>query len=75
MRIRWTVPAADDLQNIKNYLQRHYPHFARTNCAGNLPAYPPSENLASSRQARPPERHKRTAAYAAPLRRGLFRES
>jgi hypothetical protein len=27
MRIRWTVPAADDLQNIKNYLQRHYPHF------------------------------------------------
>jgi toxin ParE1/3/4 len=28
MRIRWTVPAADDLQNIKNYLQRHYPHFA-----------------------------------------------
>jgi toxin ParE1/3/4 len=28
MRIRWTVPAADDLENIKNYLQRHYPHFA-----------------------------------------------
>jgi len=28
MRIRWTVPAADDLQNIKNYLQRNYPHFA-----------------------------------------------
>ena len=28
MRIRWTVTAADDLQNIKNYLQQHYPHFA-----------------------------------------------
>jgi len=28
MRIRWTVPAADDLENIKNYLQRHFPHFA-----------------------------------------------
>ena len=30
MRIRWTVPAADDLQNIKNYLQQHYPQFAET---------------------------------------------
>jgi len=29
MRIRWTVPAADDLQNIKNYLQQNYPQFAR----------------------------------------------
>ena len=28
MRIRWTVPAADDLQNIKNYLQQNYPQFA-----------------------------------------------
>jgi plasmid stabilization system protein ParE len=28
MRIRWTVPAADDLGDIKRYLQRHYPHFA-----------------------------------------------
>ncbi len=28
MRIRWTVPAAEDLQSIKNYLQRHYPQFA-----------------------------------------------
>jgi toxin ParE1/3/4 len=28
MRIRWTVPAADDLQNIKDYLQKHHPHFA-----------------------------------------------
>ena len=28
MRIRWTVPAADDLEAIKNYLQEHYPHFA-----------------------------------------------
>ncbi len=28
MRIRWTVPAADDLENIKNYLQQSHPHFA-----------------------------------------------
>jgi len=28
MRIRWTVPAAEDLESIKNYLQRHYAHFA-----------------------------------------------
>lgn len=28
MRIRWTVPAADDLENIKTYLQQHYPQFA-----------------------------------------------
>ena len=30
MRIRWTFPAADDLENIKNYLQQHYPQFAET---------------------------------------------
>ena len=28
MRIRWTVPAADDLLNIKTYLRQNYPHFA-----------------------------------------------
>ena len=28
MRVRWTVPAADDLESIKNYLQQHYPNFA-----------------------------------------------
>jgi plasmid stabilization system protein ParE len=28
MRIRWTVPAARDLEDIKNYLDEHYPHFA-----------------------------------------------
>jgi len=28
MRVRWTLPAADDLESIKNYLQEHYPHFA-----------------------------------------------
>jgi plasmid stabilization system protein ParE len=28
MRIRWTLPAADDLEAIKNYLQQHFPHFA-----------------------------------------------
>ena len=28
MRIRWTVPAADDLENIKIYLDQHFPHFS-----------------------------------------------
>jgi len=28
MRIRWTIPAADDLENIKNYLDRHHPEFS-----------------------------------------------
>ena len=28
MLLRWTVPAADDLDNIKDYLDRHYPSFA-----------------------------------------------
>ena len=27
MRVRWTVPAAEDLEGIKNYLERHYPQF------------------------------------------------
>ena len=30
MRIRWTVPAADDLENIKSYLLRNHPHFAES---------------------------------------------
>ena len=30
MRIRWTLPAAEDLQNIKNYLQRNHPQFAES---------------------------------------------
>jgi plasmid stabilization system protein ParE len=28
MRLRWTVPAAEDLEGIKNYLEKHYSHFA-----------------------------------------------
>lgn len=28
MRVRWTIPAADDLERIKNYLQQNYPQFA-----------------------------------------------
>jgi len=27
MRIRWTVPAAEDLEGIKNYLAKRYPNF------------------------------------------------
>lgn len=28
MRIRWTIPAADDLASIKDYLQQQFPNFA-----------------------------------------------
>jgi len=28
MRVRWTVPAAEDLESIKTYLDKHYPQFA-----------------------------------------------
>jgi len=45
MRTRCAVPAADDLLNIKNHLSTELPAFRRTDGAGNLPAYPPSENL------------------------------
>lgn len=28
MRIRWTMPAAEDLESIKSYLEQQSPHFA-----------------------------------------------
>jgi plasmid stabilization system protein ParE len=28
MRIRWTLPAAADLETIKHYLDLHFPHFS-----------------------------------------------
>ncbi len=28
MRLRWAIPAADDLEGIKNYLDSNYPHLA-----------------------------------------------
>jgi addiction module RelE/StbE family toxin len=30
MRVRWTVPAADDLKSIKHYLEQNYPHLAES---------------------------------------------
>ena len=30
MRIRWTTPAADDLESIHRYLKRHHPHLAHS---------------------------------------------
>ena len=30
MRIRWTVPAANDLEDIETYLRLHYPRFAKS---------------------------------------------
>ena len=29
MRLRWTVPAADDLDSIKTYLAEYFPQFAQ----------------------------------------------
>ena len=28
MRVRWTIPAANDLASIKDYLEKHFPHLA-----------------------------------------------
>jgi len=30
MRIRWTVPAADNLEGIHEYLKQHHPHLANS---------------------------------------------
>jgi len=30
MRIRWTTPAADDLESVDNYLKKHHPHLAHS---------------------------------------------
>jgi hypothetical protein len=43
--MRWTVPAVDDLQNIKDYLQKHYPHFAEPTVRAIYQRIRPSENL------------------------------
>src|ERR1017187_6967440 len=51
------------------------PAFRGTDRPDNLPAYPFPENLTEPGQTRPPQRHKRTCAYAAPVRRGLRGES
>jgi toxin ParE1/3/4 len=29
MRIRWTVPAADDLESINRYLEQEHPEFSK----------------------------------------------
>jgi toxin ParE1/3/4 len=33
MRIRWTAPAADDLEGIHGYLKEHHPHLAHSTVA------------------------------------------
>ncbi len=33
MRIRWTVPAADDLASIKHYLSENFPHLRQSTVA------------------------------------------
>jgi plasmid stabilization system protein ParE len=32
MRIRWTIPAVDDLEGINRYLEREHPEFAEALC-------------------------------------------
>jgi hypothetical protein len=45
MRIRWTVPATEDLETIRSYLEGHYPNFAEpTVRTHDLPARPFSQN-------------------------------
>jgi toxin ParE1/3/4 len=34
MRIRWTTPAADDLESIHEYLRKHEPKLAHSTVAG-----------------------------------------
>jgi hypothetical protein len=52
MRIRWTVPAANDLAGIKDYLQEHFSHFAEP--TDDLQAYPFPQNRTEPRETRPP---------------------
>jgi plasmid stabilization system protein ParE len=75
MRIRWTVPAAEELESIKNYLQQHYPNFAEPTVRT---IYQRIRSLKTSpNRGRPGQRAgtKRTYAYAAALCRGLRGES
>ena len=34
MRIRWTIPAVDDLEGIKRWMEIHYPHLAEKTVRG-----------------------------------------
>jgi hypothetical protein len=43
MRIRWTVHAADDLQNIKTYLQQNYRISQNRRCAQPTSASVPKD--------------------------------
>jgi hypothetical protein len=70
MRIRWTVPAADDLQNIKDYLQRNHLHFAEPTVRAIYHRIRLLKNITKPRQTRSSKRNKRTGARAAPLRCG-----
>jgi plasmid stabilization system protein ParE len=73
MRIRWTLPAADDLENILTYLQQNHPHLQNPLCAQSTG--PPSENFSEPGQTGPSQRHKRASPYASAIRCRLFRES
>jgi len=74
MRIRWTVPAADDLANIKAYLQQHYPHFAEPTVRT---IYQRIRTLKTNPNRGRPGRRSgtRIAAYTSSLSCSLCRES
>jgi hypothetical protein len=44
MRIRWTVPAARDSEDIKSCLEEHCPHFAEPTVRAIYQPYSLSEN-------------------------------
>ena len=72
MRIRWTVPAANDLEGIKNYLQKHFPHLAEPTVRT---IYKRIRSLRiEPNRGKPGHRTgtKRTRAYTASIRRCLF---
>jgi plasmid stabilization system protein ParE len=74
MRIRWTVPAADDLESIKNYLQRHYQHFAEPTVRTIYQRIRSLKNAPN--RGRPGHRSgTREGADAASLRRGLLSQA
>jgi plasmid stabilization system protein ParE len=69
MRIRWTVPAAGHLEDIKDYLQKHSPHLAEPTVPTVYKRIGSLKNVAEPRQTGTPCRNKRVRAYATSLRR------
>jgi plasmid stabilization system protein ParE len=74
MRIRWTLPAVADLENIKDYLQRHYPNFAEQTVRTIYQHAQSLKTMPNRGRPGPPQRYEGTRACSVSLRRGVFRE-